>query len=475
MAADTLPRKYGERVRVSKCKATVNNFGNIGLSARIACSSNSYGDVMQPNNRMTWRLLLDWGKGPTDGERFSAELLELEGFYAIDPTHPLGGPDCLKDLVLKHDGKRWIAAAHFANGEKQFSTVRKKYTDDLKGVAKNNADGFVFITNQSLSLTDRHKLEEIAGTIPCELYHLERLRNILDSLRGVPLRQKYLGIPVSSDELVAAVGRLDRFDEMLSAAASKALSSELPRTDSLELPGEGEFSYADLAVLAKAQNKSEMHRAYEIDSRLLPAFASPEVPIPPIILLDEFPEDFASCHKTAHEVAMLLFFLQRSIGLAHVERLSSEMRKLITRVVERLWRSTVRLRPLIVKCQFTFLMVGANRLNSSCAHYLVYMSASHFLQELLQATEQIGYSIASDALSNASEGDELPYDQDQILAKWPGVVNSLRNNLTIRDGFQLLSTAYYDLSAEAARAARYEKGMPIIPAWMIVKGASETL
>jgi hypothetical protein len=47
---------------------------------------------------MTWRLLLDWGKGPTDGERFSADLLSLEGFRSIDPSHPLGGPDSLKDL-----------------------------------------------------------------------------------------------------------------------------------------------------------------------------------------------------------------------------------------------------------------------------------------------------------------------------------------------------------------------------------------
>jgi hypothetical protein len=86
---------------------------------------------------------------------------------------------------------------------------------------------------------------------------------------------------------------------------------------------------------------------------------------------------------------------------------------------------------MIVKCQFTFLMVGANRLNSSCAHYMVYMSSSHFLQELLQATEQIGYSIASEALSNSVEGEVLPYDEDKIVDKWPEVVNSLRNNVTI--------------------------------------------
>ena len=98
------------------------------------------------------------------------------------------------------------------------------------------------------------------------------------------------------------------------------------------------------------------------------------------------------------------------------------------------------------------------------------MSAAHFLQEVLQATEQIGYTIASQALGEKNESDALPYAPEQIAAKWPEVVRSLRSNTTIYEGFRLLHDAFYDLSAEAVRAVRYEKGLPIIPAWMRVQG-----
>ena len=86
----------------------------------------------------------------------------------------------------------------------------------------------------------------------------------------------------------------------------------------------------------------------------------------PIILLDDFPADFANCYKAAHEVAMVLFFIQRCVGLAHMERLNeTERRRRSFGAVERLWRCTIRLRPLVKKCQATLLMVGANRVTTS--------------------------------------------------------------------------------------------------------------
>ena len=171
---------------------------------------------------------------------------------------------------------------------------------------------------------------------------------------------------------------------------------------------------------------------------------------------------------------MVLFFVQRCVRLAHMERLNETEQRQVVRVVEQLSRCPIQLRPLVNKCQATLLMVGANRVTTSCAHLMVYMSASHFLQEVLQATEQIGYTVASQALGEASESDALPYNPEQIIAKWPDVVRSLRNNITIGEGFRLLSEAFYDLSAEAMRAVRYEKGLPIIPAWMRVLGPADT-
>ena len=87
-------------------------------------------------------------------------------------------------------------------------------------------------------------------------------------------------------------------------------------------------------------------------------------------------------------------------------------------------------------------------------------------------TQQIGYATASQALGELNEHDALPYDSEQILANWPDVVRSLRNNVTIHEGFRLLSDAFYDLSAKAMRAVRYEKGLPIIPAWMTPLGSA---
>ncbi len=426
---------------------------------------------MSATNRDTWLRILHWDKGQTESERFAADLLGLDGFHSIVPSHPLGGPDGMKDIVLKKEGLRWIAAAYFPNREVRFAEVQKKFAADFAGVSTNGADGFVFVTNQPLSLTERAKLEDHAGNTTIEIYDLERLRVMLDSLRGVPFRQRYLGIPISGEDLVAAVGQLG---QIMATTASKAISEGLPRSVVLELPTSGEYSLAELAHFAKDQGKSEMHRAYVIDRNLLPAFSNPDHPVPPIILLDDFPTEFADCYRVAHEVAMLLFFLQRCIGLSHMDRLNLEMRMQIARVVERLWRCTIRLRPLINKCQPTLLMVAANRVNSSCAHLVVYMSACHFLQEVVQASEQTGYTSASQALGEASESDTLPYDSEQVVAKWPDIVRSLRNNLTVHEGFRLLSDAFYDLSAEAMRAVRYEKGLPIIPAWMRLLGSSDT-
>ena len=99
---------------------------------------------MPAASRNTWLQLLHWDKGQAESERLAADVLAIEGFQGIDPSHPLGGPDGLKDIVLVKDGRKWIAAANFASGEKAFGKLRKKFTADLAGVAKNNAEGFVF-------------------------------------------------------------------------------------------------------------------------------------------------------------------------------------------------------------------------------------------------------------------------------------------------------------------------------------------
>ena len=372
-------------------------------------------------------------------------------------------------MVLQKHSRKWIAAAYFPNGEKRFAQVQKKFVADLAGVAANHAEGFVFVTNQPLSLTEREGLKDLAGDTPCEIYHLENLRVILDSILGVAIRQRYLGISASGEDIVAAIGQLTQTSQPPSVQGPIVVSVDQRRHLIVEPVGTTELSFADLARLALEQGKPEMHRAYVIDQNLLPAFSNPSQPVLPIIALKNFPTDISDCYQLAHETAMLLFFLQRCVALAHMELLSHPERMQLALVIERLWRCTIRLRPLIDKCQPTLLMVGANRFTSPCAHMAIYMAASHFLQEIVQASEQTGYTTAAQALSQGSADDPLPYNPDQIVAHWPDVVLSLRSNWTIDQGFRLLSEAFNDLAAEAVRAARYENGLPIVPAWMMLQ------
>lgn len=416
------------------------------------------------NDRETWLRLLHWQKGQADSERLAADILCLEEFQSIDPAHPLGGPDGLKDIVMEKNGVRWIAAAHFPNGDKGFRSVEKKFVADFAGVAANNAKGFAFVTNQPLHIKSKSTLEDHATNCLCEIYDLERLRVILDSFSGVRIRERYLDIPATSADLLAAVGTLSDSPQLMNAQGGSF--EKVVQDVLLNVPHSGKLSFAQLIDLAQQQKKTELHRGYVTTGTLLAAFSNPDHPVTPIISLEEIPTALADCYRLAHEVAMVLLFLHRCFGLPHTEQLSLEDRALVVRAIERLWRCVVQLRPAFNKCQSTLLMVGANRTVSPCAHITVYMSASHFIQEVTQASEQIGYTSVSEALSEEGEQEQLPFSSELIVTKWPEVVQSLRGNITIRDGYRLLSEAYDDLAGEVVRAARYEKGLPIVPVWM---------
>jgi hypothetical protein len=81
--------------------------------------------------RETWKRLLEWDRGQADAERLAAHVLRFEGFTGIDPAHPLGGPDGLKDVVCQRAGKRWIGAAYFPRGQQSISAIREKVLHDL--------------------------------------------------------------------------------------------------------------------------------------------------------------------------------------------------------------------------------------------------------------------------------------------------------------------------------------------------------
>lgn len=146
--------------------------------------------------------LRDWRYGAIQAERLCAGILDVEGFEEIDPQATLGGGDEKKDILARKDGLLWIAAVYFPPTPKRFSAVKTKFVGDLGGVASHGAGGFVFFVNQPLTLGQRATLQAVTE-IPTTIYHLERLRHVLDSPRGYGLRLEYLRREMSLEEQVA--------------------------------------------------------------------------------------------------------------------------------------------------------------------------------------------------------------------------------------------------------------------------------
>lgn len=82
----------------------------------------------------TESALRDWRYGNAQAERLCAAILHLESFQDVDPKHPLGGPDGLKDVRCSKDGKTWIAAAYFPPTHLTFSEIRIKFDHDFAGL-----------------------------------------------------------------------------------------------------------------------------------------------------------------------------------------------------------------------------------------------------------------------------------------------------------------------------------------------------
>lgn len=144
--------------------------------------------------------LREWRYGQTQAERLVAALLHLEGYEAVDPQHPLGGPDGLKDVMCRKDGRSWVAAAYFPPTPANFRDIESKFNHDLAGVALNAAEGFAFFVNQPLTVGERQRLLQLAPQVPAEIYHLERIRCLLDAPKGCGIRLEYLRIPMTEAE-----------------------------------------------------------------------------------------------------------------------------------------------------------------------------------------------------------------------------------------------------------------------------------
>ena len=152
------------------------------------------------NKNPTESLLKDWRYGQTQAERLCAGLLNIDGYESVDPQSPLGGPDGLKDLICTRNNIRWIAACYFPPTAPDFRGIMVKFENDLVGVTKNNAQGFIFFVNQPLTPGKCTNLSKLAQPYDSEIYHLERIRALLDFPSGYGLRLEYLQKPMVEEE-----------------------------------------------------------------------------------------------------------------------------------------------------------------------------------------------------------------------------------------------------------------------------------
>lgn len=192
---------------------------------------------MNARRGITETQLKDWRYGQTQAERLCAGILSVEEFKSVDPQSPLGGRDGIKDVLCSRDGKKYIAAVFFPTTTPTIKEILRKLEKDIKGVRKNNVQGIIFFVNQHLTVGQRNLLEQIARNVQTEahIYHLERLRNVLDSPKGYGLRQQYLQIEMTKAELIAAASIWqDNLKNAISSHPStKILATQMFQTQSM--------------------------------------------------------------------------------------------------------------------------------------------------------------------------------------------------------------------------------------------------
>lgn len=164
----------------------------------------------------TFQILQIWDKGQAFSERMAAKILAVEDFEEIDPQSPMGGPDGTKDILCSKNGKDYVVGCYFASGQNSFVNIKEKFEGDLKGVKKHNADGFIFVTNQKITPSERTKLSKQKHEVI--IYHAERVCGILDSPKGYGIRLEYLEIELTKAEqlsfLNAQVNLKEEFRDM---------------------------------------------------------------------------------------------------------------------------------------------------------------------------------------------------------------------------------------------------------------------
>jgi hypothetical protein len=84
-------------------------------------------------------------------------------------------------------------AAYFPRGQQKFTDTKAKLVTDYAGVAKHGANGLAFFCNQEVTLSERTSLAE-AVEGPVEIYHLDRVLNVLLRAGMEGVRRQFLDV-----------------------------------------------------------------------------------------------------------------------------------------------------------------------------------------------------------------------------------------------------------------------------------------
>lgn len=198
----------------------------------------------------TWQRLREWTRGQTASERLAAQIVLEGGFENLDPIHPMGGKDGGKDALMEKDGEPWIMAVYFPRGQKSYKEIEDKFAADFAGVAKNEAKGMAFVTNQELKKSERRDLAAAVGG-PTEIFHLERVVTTLDRPHMAGLRSQYLDIEFGPEGLEPTA----RLEEMMRASVARCAQ----RWQAVGLPRE------EASALAEDLSIGRVHRALSQD------------------------------------------------------------------------------------------------------------------------------------------------------------------------------------------------------------------
>lgn len=209
----------------------------------------------QTDGDETWGRLLAWTKGQKPSERLSAHILRVDGFKSVDPSHPLGGKDGLKDVVAVKDNISWIGAAFFPRGQKSFKETKDKFLSDLKGIKKNKVSGLAFVTNQELKLSERTELKKLGKPNTIEIYHLERIAGLLDTPENYGIRLEFLDIELTKEEQLSFFAKRDEKIFMMSEKLEYLMTDYSTFKKSFEVDTDNE--------IFKVRTEEEVHTMIE--------------------------------------------------------------------------------------------------------------------------------------------------------------------------------------------------------------------